>query len=161
MFETDRKPHCHVTAGVIWKDGKLLISKRAEGAHLAGFWEFPGGKQEPGEDLRQCLEREIREEMGIEARAEAQLLTVEHEYAEKRISLHVFNCTWIKGEPLALQCQEIRWVERDELSDFIFPPPDMRVIERLTKEKGGGSKEQRATNNEQPATRRCDVLPEK
>jgi hypothetical protein len=60
---------------------------------------------------------------------------VDHEYADKLISLHVFNCTWVRGEPLALQCQEIRWAEWHGLSDLIFPPPDMKVIERLTKRR--------------------------
>lgn len=139
MPETDKKPHYHVTAGLIWKDGKLLISRRANGAHLAGFWEFPGGKQEAGEDLSECLEREIGEELGIEARVDAPLVTVNHEYADKRISLHVFNCTWVRGEPLAIQCQEIRWVTWHDLSGLKFPPPDMEVIERLTGVVGVGS----------------------
>ena len=127
------KPHYDVTAGLIWKDHRLLVSKRPKGTHLEGFWEFPGGKQEAGEDLRMCLQREIEEELGIEARVDAPLMTVDHEYETKRISLHVFNCTWIRGEPQALQCQEIRWVDWDELSDLRFPPPDMKVIETLSK----------------------------
>jgi mutator protein MutT len=130
----DKKPHYDVTAGLIWKEGKLLIAKRRKGAHLAGFWEFPGGKQEKGEGLRECLEREIEEELGIEARVDESLLTVDHEYADKRISLHVFNCTWVKGEPSAVQCQDVRWVVPDELSALRFPPPDIKVIETLAKQ---------------------------
>ncbi len=129
----NKKPHYDVTAGLIWKDGKVLIAKRRKGVHLEGFWEFPGGKKEKGEDLRECLEREIEEELGIEARVDEPLLTVDHEYADKRISLHVFNCTWLKGEPLALQCQDARWVVIDELSTLTFPPPDIKVIETLAK----------------------------
>ena len=129
----NKKPHYDVTAGLIRKGGKLLISKRAKGAHLEGFWEFPGGKQEKGESLKECLEREIGEELGIEARVDESFMTVDHEYADKRISLHVFNCIWLKGEPLALQCQEVRWVDYDELSGLTFPPPDIKVIETLAK----------------------------
>jgi mutator protein MutT len=136
MPETDKKPHYDVTAGLIWKNGRLLISRRAKGTHLEGFWEFPGGKQEAGEDLNECLEREIGEELGIEARVDGPLLTVDHEYADKRISLHVFNCTWIRGEPMALQCQEIQWVAWHELSELTFPPPDRKVIEILAKRRG-------------------------
>jgi len=142
-----KKPHYDVTAGLIWKDGRLLISKRAKGTHLEGFWEFPGGKQEAGEELTECLEREIREELGIEARVGEPLLTVDHEYRDKRISLHVFNCAWVRGDPVALACQEIRWVGLSELSALRFPPPDIKVIKRLTREKGAGSREQRATSN--------------
>ena len=61
------------------------------------------------------------------------LLTVDHEYSDKRISLHVFNCTWLNGEPTPLQSQEIRWITLTELSKLAFPPPDARVIETLTK----------------------------
>lgn len=132
MPGTDKKPHYHVTAGLIWKDGRLLISRRATGKHLAGFWEFPGGKQEPGEDLTECLARELTEELGIEVRVDAPLLTVDHEYAEARISLHVFKCTWLRGEPMALQCREIRWVVWEDLSDLVLPPPDREAVERLT-----------------------------
>jgi len=131
----DHKPHYEVTAGLIRKDGKLLIAKRPKGVHLEGFWEFPGGKQEKGEGLKECLEREISEELGIEARVVEPLMTVNHEYADKRISLHVFNCIWVRGEPLALQCQEVRWVDDDELSNLTFPRPDIKVIETFVKNK--------------------------
>jgi len=141
------KPHYDVTAGLIWKEGRLLISKRARGKHLEGFWEFPGGKQEAGEELSECLEREIGEELGIETRVGEPLLTVDHEYRDKRISLHVFNCTWVRGEPAALACEEIRWVEWNELSVLRFPPPDIKVIERLTREKEAGRMEQGVTRN--------------
>jgi len=146
------KPHYDVTAGLIWKEGKLLISKRAKGTHLEGFWEFPGGKQEAGEELSECLEREIGEELGIETRVGEPLLTVDHEYRDKRISLHVFNCTWVRGEPAALACQEIRWVGWNELSGLRFPPPDIKVIERLTREKEAGSREDGAGSDEKPVT---------
>jgi len=147
-----QKPHYDVTAGLIWKDGKLLISKRAKGTHLEGFWEFPGGKQEAGEELSECLEREIREELGIEARVDEPLLTVDHEYRDKWISLHVFSCTWVRGDPVALACQEIRWVEWNELAVLQFPPPDIKVIESLTRESEAGSRGHGAESNEQSET---------
>lgn len=131
MEQKPSKPHYHVTAGLIWKEGRLLITKRPPGVHLAGFWEFPGGKQEPWESLRECLEREIREELGIEVRAGMHFLTVPHEYAFKRITLHVFHCSGIKGQPLALEGQESLWVFLDDLPNYSFPPPDKAVIEVL------------------------------
>ncbi|MFH1628943.1 MAG: 8-oxo-dGTP diphosphatase MutT [Pseudomonadota bacterium] len=140
VTEKNKKPHFVVTAGLIWKNGKLLIAKRPQGTHLEGFWEFPGGKQKEGEGLKECLEREIDEELGIKARVEESFLTVDHEYPNKRISLHVFNCTWLKGKPLPLQCQEVRWVVFDDLSKLPFPPPDIKVIETLA---GRGKKEKR------------------
>ena len=132
MKGQDKKPHFHVTAGLIWKNGKVLIAKRPKGSHLEGFWEFPGGKQEKGESLKECLEREIEEELGLKVKAEQTLLTVDHEYGAKVISLHVFNCTRLSGEPRALQCQEIRWVDPADFPKFAFPPPDMKVIEFLS-----------------------------
>ena len=126
-------PHYDVTAGLIWKEGKLLIATRPKGVHLEGFWEFPGGKQEEGENLKECLKREIGEELGIKIRVNEPFLTVDHEYPNKRISLHVFNCTWLKGEPVPLQRQETRWITLTDLSKFTFPPPDVKVIEALIK----------------------------
>lgn len=139
MPDAEQKPHYHVTAGLIWKEGRLLVSRRARGAHLAGFWEFPGGKQEPGEGLTACLARELKEELGIEVRVDAPLLTVDHEYEKKRISLHLFSCTWIRGEPAALQCEEIRWVAWEDLSGLLLPPPDREAVERLVKDSDRGA----------------------
>jgi len=126
-------PHYDVTAGLIWKEGKILIATRPKGTHLEGFWEFPGGKQEEGENLKECLKREINEELGIKVRVDEPFLTVDHEYPDKRISLHVFNCTWLKGAPIPLQHQETRWITLTDLSKFTFPPPDVKVIEALAK----------------------------
>jgi mutator protein MutT len=128
----NEKPHFHVTAGLVWNNGRVLIAKRPEGSHLEGLWEFPGGKQERGESLKDCLEREIEEELGLKVRVDNGLLTVDHEYEEKVISLHVFNCTPLSGEPKALDREEIRWVDPFELKKFSFPPPDVKVIEYLT-----------------------------
>ena len=126
-------PHLDVAAGLIWKEEKLLIATRPKGTHLEGFWEFPGGKREEGENLEGCLKREIEEELSVKIRVDEPFLTVEHEYSNKRISLHVFNCTWVKGEPAPQERQETRWVELPDLSRLAFPPPDVQVIEALTK----------------------------
>jgi len=133
----DKKPHYHVTAGLIRKNGRVLIAKRPKGSHLEGYWEFPGGKQEKGESLGECLEREIREELGLRVKTDQAFLTVEHDYGSKAISLHVFNCTCLAGEPKALECQEIRWVAQGDLFKFSFPPPDMKVVEFLFRSGNG------------------------
>lgn len=131
MKLNDRKPHFHVAAGVIFKNKKILIAKRLKGSHLEGLWEFPGGKQEKGESLKDCLVREIKEELGLKIKAHQLLLTVKHEYSAKAISLHVFSCSPVAGKPHALKCQEIRWVHPDELHGFKFPPPDKQIIEAI------------------------------
>jgi mutator protein MutT len=125
------KPHFHVTAGLLWKDGKLLITKRPQGSHLAGFWEFPGGKQEPNESLEKCLEREIKEELGIAVKVQRSLLQVDHEYENKSISLHLFHCSIISGEPRPLGCDGIKWVLPEDLSEYPLPPPDYLVLPHL------------------------------
>jgi mutator protein MutT len=127
----DKKPHYNVTAALIWRKGKVLIAKRPKGSHLEGYWEFPGGKQERGESLGECLEREIREELGLSVKTGQALLTVEHDYGSKAISLHIFNCTCSGGEPEALECQEIKWVSPGDFSKFLLPPPDRKVAEFL------------------------------
>jgi mutator protein MutT len=125
------KPHFHVTAGLLWKDGKLLITRRPQGSHLAGFWEFPGGKQEPNESLEKCLEREIKEELGIAVKVQRHLLQVDHEYENKSISLHLFHCSIISGEPRPLGCDGMKWVLPENLSEYPLPPPDYVVLPHL------------------------------
>ena len=131
MKKQDQKPHIHVSAGLIRKNAKLLIAKRQKGSHLAGYWEFPGGKLEKGESPQACLEREIEEELGIKIRAGQVLLTVEHAYQDKTISLYVMNGSVLSGQPRALECQAFKWVEIKDLQNFVFPPPDMKVIAYL------------------------------
>jgi len=125
------KPHFHVTAGLLWQNGMVLIAKRREGSHLAGYWEFPGGKQEEGETLEECLEREIREELGADVRAGKRLLTVEHEYEDRIISLYLFQCTHLNGDLKPLACEEMKWVYPEDMTQYRFPPPDEKIIERL------------------------------
>jgi len=122
------KPHLHVTAGLAWKGGKILITLRPEGSHLAGYWEFPGGKQEPGETLEACLEREIREELAMEVKAIQEVLQIDHDYETKSITLHLFQCHWVKGTPTPLGCAELRWVKPEDLALYRLPPPDLRLL---------------------------------
>jgi len=100
---------------------------------LAGFWEFPGGKQEKNETLEACLEREIKEELGIEVRAEKHLLSIDHEYEGKSISLHLFECVEISGEPKPFESAGIRWVLPEDLSNYRLPPPDLKIIPVIIK----------------------------
>ena len=128
----ESKPHVHVTAGLIWRqDGCLLITRRPEGRHLSGYWEFPGGKQEGHESLEDCIAREIKEELGLKIKVARHLLSVPYEYETRQITLHVFNCFSVEGQPQSLEGQEIRWIRLDEFSRYVFPPADRQVIEFL------------------------------
>ena len=134
MKKVKSKIHFHVAAGVIWENGKILITKRPEGTHLGGFWEFPGGKKEDNETLHACLNREILEELGIEIQIDGPLLVVHHEYNEKMITLHVYNCHLFSGKPLSMEGQEMKWVSVEDLRNYTFPPPDEHVINLLIRE---------------------------
>jgi 8-oxo-dGTP diphosphatase len=122
------KPHFEVAAGLISRQGKILITKRPAGSHLAGLWEFPGGKRERGETLRECLERELREELGITVRAERLLGKVEHEYESRSISLYLFQCSAPDREPVPIGCESITWLGFEELDDYPMPPADKELI---------------------------------
>src|SRR5438552_8056365 len=93
-----------VAAGLIFRDGKLLITQRPADAHLGGLWEFPGGKREPHESYKQCLARELREELGIEVEVGQLFETVTHEYPGKSVHLKFFLCRWKQHEPRPLGC---------------------------------------------------------
>ena len=133
----NKRPHHNVAAGVIWKQGMILITRRPEGRHLAGLWEFPGGKQEDGESLEACLEREIREELGLRISVDRAIMRVEYSYDHKDISLHVFYCSIIEGIPRGMECQDIRWIDPSNLQKFNFPPPDMKVVEFISTNDNG------------------------
>jgi len=119
-----------VTAAVIERDGRLLITRRQHGVHLEGFWEFPGGKCDAGESLRASLERELREELDVDATIGSEIFTTTHAYPERSVELHFFECE-IHGTPRPLIGQEMRWVERDELPTLRFPPADDELIQLL------------------------------
>ncbi len=119
-----------VTAAVIERDSRYLVARRLRGTHLEGFWEFPGGKCEPGETHHGCLTREIREELGCEVCVGEELLAVTHDYPGQTVELHFFRCT-TSGTPRPLLGQELRWIARRELRTLEFPPADAELIELL------------------------------
>jgi mutator protein MutT len=124
-----------VTAAVIERDGLFLVTRRQRGVHLEGFWEFPGGKCEAGEELEACLSRELREELAVSARVGAEIFTTTHDYADRRVELHFLRCE-VGGEPSPQVGQEMRWVRRAELTRLEFPPADAELIEKLVRTGG-------------------------
>jgi A/G-specific adenine glycosylase len=129
-------PHYDVAAGVIWRGAQLLISKRHTDDLLGGLWELPGGRLEDGETLQECLVREVREELGIEISVGTLMMAIRHAYTHFRVTLHVFQCRYLSGEPQALDCADWRWVRPDELDDFAFPAADRRILATLRKWEG-------------------------
>ena len=120
-----------VAAAVIERDGRFLVTRRLAGTHLAGVWEFPGGKCDEDETLADCLSRELREELAVDARVGAEILRTAHAYDDRQVALHFFRCE-LRGEPSAVLGQEMRWVTPEELRTLEFPPADEEVIQLLT-----------------------------
>lgn len=125
-------PHYHVAAGMIWNDdGDLLIAQRPLDGLLGGLWEFPGGKQEPGETLEDCLRRELREELAIEVDVGEVFVVVKHAFTHFRITLHAFTCRYVSGAPQKLGVQDWAWVKPAALSQYSFGKADRQVIAAL------------------------------
>jgi mutator protein MutT len=120
-----------VAAGLIFRDGKLLITQRHADAHLGGLWEFPGGKREAAETFEQCLARELREELGVAVRAAEVFESVTHPYPDKTVYVEFFVCELTAGEPQPLGCAALKWVGKAELGDHDFPAADSRLLARL------------------------------
>ena len=119
-----------VVAAVIEQNGSFLVTRRLNGTHLAGMWEFPGGKIATGETHVEALTREIREELDADVDVGALIFATEHAYAERLISLHFYRCT-LRGAPRPLLGQQMRWVGRPELTALDFPPADAELIRLL------------------------------
>ncbi len=128
-------PFVVVTAGIIFHNEKVLITRRKLDAHQGGLWEFPGGKQELGETLEDCLQRELKEEIDIEVMNVKAVATFRYRYPDKEVELHFFSCTLNEGEPKALECLEWAWVPRQELLSYDFPAADQPILKQLLEGK--------------------------
>jgi mutator protein MutT len=120
-----------VAAGIVLKEKNVLISRRRKDVHLADYWEFPGGKQEGGESLAECLQREFREELGIEIRVREPILDLRYSYPDRVVHLHYYLCEWTGGSPIAGGCQEFRWIPVERIESYSFPPANAAVIQWL------------------------------
>lgn len=118
--------------GIIVRDGKVLIAQRPEGKSLAGFWEFPGGKLEDGETIRQCLIRELKEELSVEATIGEFIMNTSHDYEHGSFALEVFFVHISDNvEPRNNVHQQLKWVTPQEMDDYVFPIADIVIIEKL------------------------------
>jgi A/G-specific adenine glycosylase len=121
-----------IGVGVVRDDsGRVLIDQRLQEGLLGGLWEFPGGKQEPGEAIEATIRRELREELAIEVTVGEELITVEHAYSHKRLRFVVHLCRWLAGEPQPLASQQVRWVAPEQLASYPFPAANARIIAAL------------------------------
>jgi 8-oxo-dGTP diphosphatase len=111
--------------------GRYLLARRRHGTHLAGLWEFPGGKREPDETVEACLRRELREELGAEFSVGERVETIRWRYPERTVVLHFFRCRLEAGVIEPRERQEIAWVAPDRLAEHEFPEADRTLIDRL------------------------------
>jgi mutator protein MutT len=123
-----------VTAAVVERDGRFLVTRRPKGVHLEGRWEFPGGKCDRDEPLARCLARELQEELAVDADVEDEIFTVRHDYPDRTVELHFFRCELL-GDPVPQLGQEMQWVARNDLKTLDFPPADEQLIRRLVDER--------------------------
>jgi 8-oxo-dGTP diphosphatase len=126
----------HVVAAVIERDGAYLVTRRQAGVHLAGLWEFPGGKVASGESHEAALRREMLEELDTDVAVHSMVSTAAHAYDDRHVTLHFYRCE-LAGTPRPLLGQEMRWVPRAELRALGFPPADEELIALLTDEYDG------------------------
>jgi 8-oxo-dGTP diphosphatase len=124
-----------VAAAVVERNGLFLLTRRLTGTHLAGAWEFPGGKCEPGESPEACLHREILEELASTIAIGQRLLVTQHTYPERTVELHFFAVR-LRDEPVPQLGQEMRWVARAELRTLELPEADADLIKLLTNAGG-------------------------
>ncbi|MDP2158255.1 MAG: (deoxy)nucleoside triphosphate pyrophosphohydrolase [Nitrospirota bacterium] len=121
-----------VVAAVIERDGRLLIAKRRQGDMLAGKWEFPGGKIDPGETAEEALKRELHEELNIETEVFGFICSSCFDYEHLSIELLAYRVLHISGDITPLVHDEVRWVLRDDLCSYDFPAANEEIIRRLS-----------------------------
>ncbi|MBP6121748.1 MULTISPECIES: 8-oxo-dGTP diphosphatase MutT [Providencia] len=128
------KKHLHIAAGIIRNaQQQIFITERPDGTHMAGFWEFPGGKLEKGEEAEEALVRELEEEVGIIV-TESQLFhRVDHEFDDRFITLYFFIVSNWDNEPYGKEGQKSRWIEQKDLVANEFPPANRVIVDMLTK----------------------------
>ena len=119
-----------VTAAIIINDNKVFAAQRGHGA-WKGWWEFPGGKLEPGETSVEALIREIREELAIDIEIDRLFQTVEYDYSDFHLSMDCFICKLCGSEPVLLEHESARWLSADELESVNWLPSDIELIKQL------------------------------
>jgi len=124
-------PPIDVVAGVIRRDGLLLITQRLADDTLGGYWEFPGGKVDPGEVPVDALRRELLEELGVETEIGAEIHRIVHAYPDRDVRLYFFDATITAGELQKLEVADFRWVRVDELMNYQFPEADRPLLDQL------------------------------
>lgn len=125
-------PHKKIGVAVISdRQGNVLIDRRKSEGEMGGLWEFPGGKIEAGESIKECIKREVKEELDIEIEVGNRLTSITHDYQTFRVTLYVHDCQYLSGEPQPLECEEIHWVNPASMERYQFPEANQQIINLL------------------------------
>ena len=126
-------PHYNVAIGIIWKNKKILISKRLKKSMLGGMWEFPGGKIKINETPKNCIKREVKEELNITVMPKNFIKKFNHRYSHFSITIKAFDCEFISGRPISLGCEEWKWINPKEVYSLAFPRANHNLFEYIQK----------------------------
>ena len=127
-----KRPHHQIGVGIITNhDDEVLIALRPEDAMLGGMWEFPGGKQDDGEEMEETVIRELKEELDVEVSISKPFMKLDHAYSHFKITMHAYLCALEDGDPKPKTSQEIRWISIDELEDYPFPKANRKLTDKL------------------------------
>ena len=125
------RPVLDVALALVQRDGRLLVARRHEAAHLGGLWEFPGGKQEVGESPQDAALRELMEECAVQATPLAVLPTLTCDYGDRLVHLTPIVCRWQAGDGEALGNAECRWVTLAEIVQLEMPEINATILAAL------------------------------
>ena len=128
-----RRRSVEAALALVERRGRYLICRRKRGDFLGGYWEFPGGKREPGEAWTACLRREVREELGVAIRSLHFVMTLRGRYqgTQRPIVFRVFRCAIARGTPRPLSADALRWVPAGRLARYRFPSANAPLLARL------------------------------
>ncbi len=124
------RPHYNIAVGIIHRKGEIFIDQRPVKGLLGGLWEFPGGKQEAGESLENCVAREIQKKFGLQIKVKTLFLNIKHAYTHFKITLYAFDCEFVSGQPEAKL--NWRWVTPAELPNYAFPKSNKKIVDKIT-----------------------------
>lgn len=122
----------HVSAAIIMKDNKIFVTQRGYG-EFKDWWEFPGGKIEEGETPKECLKREIKEELEADINIDKYLCTVEYDYPNFHLKMECFICSLIDGHLELVEAEDAKFITKDQLDNIDFLPADLLVVKELKK----------------------------
>jgi A/G-specific adenine glycosylase len=131
-----KRPHHQIGVGIIKDDDQVLIALRPDDAMLGGLWEFPGGKQKEQETIEETVQRELKEELGVEVSIIKPFMKLDHAYSHFKITLHAYICELMHGTPSPKSSQEIEWVSLQDLDQYPFPKANRKLTRKLMNAKG-------------------------